>query len=97
MSDFVIETIGLCKSFKGQPALNGLDLNVPAGSIFGFLGRNGAGKTTLGLSEDLCANVSYATDRIDLWRAEMSPGLQRAVMNRTLRFWMQKSGSELQC
>ena len=46
MSDFVIEISGLKKSFKGQPALNGLDLNVPAGSIFGFLGRNGAGKTT---------------------------------------------------
>ncbi len=46
MSDFVIETAGLRKSFKGQAALNGLDLRVPAGSIFGFLGRNGAGKTT---------------------------------------------------
>jgi ABC-2 type transport system ATP-binding protein len=46
MSDFVIEAAGLRKSFKGHPALNGLDLKVPAGSIFGFLGRNGAGKTT---------------------------------------------------
>lgn len=46
MSDFVIETHELRKSFRGNVALNGLDLNVPAGSIFGFLGRNGAGKTT---------------------------------------------------
>jgi ABC-type uncharacterized transport system ATPase subunit len=46
MSDFVIETAGLRKSFKSQTALNGLDLKVPAGSIFGFLGPNGAGKTT---------------------------------------------------
>lgn len=46
MSDFVIETAGLRKSFKEKAALNGLDLTVPAGSIFGFLGRNGAGKTT---------------------------------------------------
>src|SRR6204780_1776765 len=46
MTDFIIETNQLTKSFKGQPALNGLDLRVPAGSIFGFLGRNGAGKTT---------------------------------------------------
>ena len=46
MSDFVIETDQLRKSFKDQPALRGLDLRVPAGSIFGFLGRNGAGKTT---------------------------------------------------
>ena len=46
MTDFIIETNQLCKSFKGQPALRGLDLQVPVGSIFGFLGRNGAGKTT---------------------------------------------------
>jgi ABC-2 type transport system ATP-binding protein len=46
MTDFVIETNQLTKSFKGQAALRGLDLRVPAGSIFGFLGRNGAGKTT---------------------------------------------------
>jgi len=46
MTDFIIETSQLCKSYKGKPALRGLDLRVPAGSIFGFLGRNGAGKTT---------------------------------------------------
>jgi len=46
MNDFIIETNQLCKSFHNQPALRGLDLRVPAGSIFGFLGRNGAGKTT---------------------------------------------------
>ena len=46
MIDYIIETNQLTKSFKGQPALRGLDLRVPAGSIFGFLGRNGAGKTT---------------------------------------------------
>jgi len=42
----VIETTGLCKSYDDVEALRGLDLRVPAGSIFGFLGRNGAGKTT---------------------------------------------------
>lgn len=46
MSDFIIETSQLKKSFKGHEALRGLDLRVPAGSIYGFLGRNGAGKTT---------------------------------------------------
>ena len=46
MSDFIIETEQLTKAFKGQAALRGLDLRVPQGSIFGFLGRNGAGKTT---------------------------------------------------
>jgi ABC-2 type transport system ATP-binding protein len=46
MHDFAIEVSGLKKSYGQQPALNSLDLRVPAGSIFGFLGRNGAGKTT---------------------------------------------------
>jgi ABC-type multidrug transport system ATPase subunit len=46
MTDFIIETSRLTKSFKGQAALRELDLRVPVGSIFGFLGRNGAGKTT---------------------------------------------------
>jgi ABC-2 type transport system ATP-binding protein len=46
MTDLIIETNQLCKSFKDKPALRGLDLRVPTGSIFGFLGRNGAGKTT---------------------------------------------------
>jgi ABC-2 type transport system ATP-binding protein len=46
MTDFIIETSQLCKSYKDKSALRGLDLRVPAGSIFGFLGRNGAGKTT---------------------------------------------------
>jgi ABC-2 type transport system ATP-binding protein len=42
----VIETAGLFKRYDDAEALRGLDLQVPAGSIFGFLGRNGAGKTT---------------------------------------------------
>ncbi|MBV9267609.1 MAG: ABC transporter ATP-binding protein [Acidobacteriaceae bacterium] len=46
MNDFLVEIAGLTKSFRGQTALSGLDVKVPAGSIFGFLGRNGAGKTT---------------------------------------------------
>ncbi len=46
MSEAVIEIEGLRKSFGGHTALDGLDLRVPAGSVFGFLGRNGAGKTT---------------------------------------------------
>jgi ABC-2 type transport system ATP-binding protein len=42
----VIETAGLRKVYDGTEAVRGLDLQVPAGSIFGVLGRNGAGKTT---------------------------------------------------
>jgi ABC-2 type transport system ATP-binding protein len=41
-----IEVRGLRKSYRGVVALDGLDLTVPAGGVFGFLGPNGAGKTT---------------------------------------------------
>lgn len=36
----------LYKSFGDKSVLSGLNLSVPAGSIFGFVGKNGAGKTT---------------------------------------------------
>ena len=41
-----IATRGLTKRFGPQSAVNSLDLSVPAGSVFGFLGPNGSGKTT---------------------------------------------------
>jgi ABC-2 type transport system ATP-binding protein len=43
---FIIETADLRKHYDEIEALRGLTLQVPAGSICGFLGRNGAGKTT---------------------------------------------------
>jgi ABC-2 type transport system ATP-binding protein len=43
---FIIETADLRKGYSGVEAVRGLTLQVPRGSICGFLGRNGAGKTT---------------------------------------------------
>jgi ABC-2 type transport system ATP-binding protein len=41
-----IETVDLHKTYASVEALRGVNLEVPGGTIFGFLGRNGAGKTT---------------------------------------------------
>jgi ABC-2 type transport system ATP-binding protein len=41
-----IEARGLVKKYKEVQALNGLDLSVPSGTIFGLIGPNGAGKST---------------------------------------------------
>ncbi|GAB3990539.1 ABC transporter ATP-binding protein [Nocardioides marmoraquaticus] len=50
MSDLVVETSGLRKVYRHglrrTVALDGLDLQVPAGGVHGFLGPNGSGKTT---------------------------------------------------
>jgi ABC-2 type transport system ATP-binding protein len=43
----IIETRGLTKRFGDRVAVGDLELSVPSGSAFGFLGHNGAGKTTL--------------------------------------------------
>ncbi|MFF8725628.1 ABC transporter ATP-binding protein [Streptomyces sp. NPDC015171] len=59
----VIATRGLTKRYRGgQLAVDGLDLTVPAGSVFGFLGPNGSGKTTtirmlMGLIEPTAGTV----------------------------------------
>jgi ABC-2 type transport system ATP-binding protein len=46
IDDVVIETHGLTKRFGKKTVVDGLDLRVPRGSVFAFLGKNGAGKTT---------------------------------------------------
>ena len=44
--DLAVETRGLTRDFGALRAVDGIDLQVPQGSFFGFLGPNGAGKST---------------------------------------------------
>ncbi|EWT01249.1 multidrug ABC transporter ATP-binding protein [Intrasporangium oryzae NRRL B-24470] len=44
--DLAIRTTGLTKRFGSQTAVDSVDLAVPHGSVYGFLGPNGSGKTT---------------------------------------------------
>jgi ABC-2 type transport system ATP-binding protein len=46
MHAFAIETVGMTRSFGAIRAVDGLDLAVPAGRIYGLVGPDGAGKTT---------------------------------------------------
>jgi len=41
-----LATAGLTKRFGSQTAVDGIDLEVPSGAVYGFLGPNGSGKTT---------------------------------------------------
>jgi ABC-2 type transport system ATP-binding protein len=45
-AELAIETRGLTKQFGTYAAVKNIDLSVPHGSVFGFLGPNGSGKTT---------------------------------------------------
>ncbi len=45
--EYVLKTNELKKEYRKFTALNGFSMNVPKGSIYGFVGKNGAGKTTL--------------------------------------------------
>jgi len=44
--ELAIHAVGLAKSFGDRPAVRGLSIDVPVGTIYGFLGANGSGKTT---------------------------------------------------
>lgn len=45
--EYVLQTNALCKHYRRYKALNSLTMNIPKGSIYGFVGKNGSGKTTL--------------------------------------------------
>ncbi len=52
--EYVLTTSALSKHYKHFKALNGLDMHVPKGAIYGFVGKNGAGKTTLKIGRASC-------------------------------------------
>jgi ABC-2 type transport system ATP-binding protein len=61
MSAHVIEVAGLVKDYGAVRALDGVDLEVRAGEVFGFIGPNGAGKsTTIRILLDLLRPTSGA-------------------------------------
>ncbi|WP_432035640.1 ATP-binding cassette domain-containing protein [Streptomyces cucumeris] len=64
-SDPAIVVEGLRKTYGGKPALAGLDLTVPAGTVHAVLGPNGAGKTT-------CVRILATLLRPDGGRAEVA-------------------------
>lgn len=45
--DYIMETVGLRKSYKGNVVINDVNIHVPKGAIYGFVGPNGAGKSTV--------------------------------------------------
>jgi ABC-type multidrug transport system ATPase subunit len=72
-------THGLTKQFRQQTVVDGVDLEVPAGAVYGFLGPNGSGKTTtirmlLGLVTPTAGSISML--------GQPMPGRQNEVLRR---------------
>ena len=73
-----IEIRGLKKSFRGMYALNGLNMTVPAGSIYGFIGENGSGKSTT--EKLICGHLVSDGGTIKLFgRDYTDPGVRARV------------------
>ncbi len=43
----IVETQGLTKIYSGKAVVDGVNMHIPEGSIYGFVGENGSGKTTI--------------------------------------------------
>jgi len=93
-----IRARGLTKRFGPIVALDGLDLDVPAGSIFGLLGPNGAGKTTTiriltGLARQTAGSATVSGIEVGLDRTELRRRL--GYLDQDPRFYGWMRGREL--
>ncbi len=97
MSENVIETKGLTKRYGDFVAVDGLDLSVRQGEVFGLLGPNGSGKTTtilmlLGLTEPTSGSVRVLG--LDPARQPLSVKARVGYMAEQLGFYDELSGRE---
>lgn len=73
-----IQTIGLCKRYGNKNAVNDLSIQVPKGSVYGFIGRNGAGKSTT--QRMICGLASPTAGEIKLFeRPVTDPAVRRKI------------------
>ena len=84
MGDTLLEIRGLAKHYGSIRALDGIDLSVDAGCIYGFIGPNGAGKTTTirilaGLIRPSAGQVHLAGQNLQADRTRAAQGLRTLV------------------
>lgn len=93
-----IEIRGLTKQFGKTTALDGVDLTVPKGSIYGFIGPNGAGKSTtirilLGLLKKNAGEVRLLGG--DPWRDTVPLHRRLAYVPSDVQLWDNMTGGEV--
>ena len=80
MNDIVLETENLTKYYGDTLALDHLNLRVPRGCIYGFLGRNGAGKTTaIKLMLGLLTPTAGSSKLLGCGSQELTPQIRQRI------------------
>ena len=74
-----IEIKGLTKNFKEKQALCGLDMTVPVGAIYGFIGENGSGKSTT--EKIICGLIHKSSGSVKLFGKDQTDPEIRSQMS----------------
>ncbi|MDR0853445.1 MAG: ABC transporter ATP-binding protein [Clostridiales Family XIII bacterium] len=98
MSDTIIKATGLVKNFGKTKALDGVDLAVNAGEVFGFIGPNGAGKSTtirilLGAIRANAGNAAIFGK--DVWNDAVEIHKRIAYVPGDVNLWDNLTGGEI--
>ena len=98
MAAFSLETVGMSKKFGKFTALNGIDLKVNEGEVFGYIGPNGAGKTTtirvlLGILQ--ATSGSAKVFGMDAWKDAVEIHKRIAYVPGDVNLWPNLTGGEV--
>lgn len=98
MSVLTLETVKMSKRFGKFTALNGVDLKVNEGEVFGYIGPNGAGKTTtirvlLGILQ--ASEGSAKVFGMDAWRDAVEIHKRIAYVPGDVNLWPNLTGGEV--
>jgi len=83
-----IETQRLCFEYNSHQILNNIDLQIPSGAIYGYLGKNGAGKSTtirllLGLLQPSSGSISFFGKDLKTSRTDILARIGNLIENPT--------------
>ncbi len=98
MSKLILETKNLSKKFGQVTALDGIDLQVQEGEVFGYIGPNGAGKTTtirvlLGILKASSGDASLFGR--DVWKDAVAIHKRIAYVPGDVNLWLNLTGGEV--
>ncbi|MGY4918978.1 ATP-binding cassette domain-containing protein, partial [Streptomyces sp. 900116325] len=85
-SSVAVSAVGLRKSYGDKIVLDGVDLRIPAGSVFALLGPNGAGKTTVVKILSTLITADGGQAQVAGHEVAMSPDGVRAAIGVTGQF-----------